>query len=82
MLLFLSIIFPGRQYDKDGNLRQWWNNETIAAFRVRAQCIIDQYSGFKLEPFGYHVRQNLSFEHQVVFMGPHMLQILSGIQLH
>jgi len=45
----------GRQYDKDGNLRQWWNNGTIKAFRQRAQCIIDQYSNYVLEPLGMHV---------------------------
>ncbi|XP_064642955.1 neprilysin-1-like isoform X2 [Lineus longissimus] len=42
----------GRQYDKNGNLRQWWNNETIEAFRKRAECIVDQYSQFTIEPFG------------------------------
>ncbi|XP_074654077.1 neprilysin-1-like [Tubulanus polymorphus] len=42
----------GRQFDKDGNMRKWWTNETIEAFRNRAQCMIDQYSQFKLEPFG------------------------------
>ena len=55
-LFHIVIVFVGRQYDKDGNLRQWWNNETINAFRERAQCIIDQYSSYTLEPFGYQVR--------------------------
>ncbi|PVD37052.1 hypothetical protein C0Q70_04045 [Pomacea canaliculata] len=45
----------GRQYDKDGNLKQWWDNHTIQAFRDRAQCIIDQYSGFKLEQTGLYI---------------------------
>jgi len=48
----------GRQYDKDGNLRQWWNNDTINAFRQRAQCIIDQYSNYVLEPLGMHVSRS------------------------
>jgi len=48
-------LMAGRQYDKDGNLRQWWNNDTIKAFRQRAQCIIDQYSSYVLEPLGMHV---------------------------
>ncbi|RWS03047.1 neprilysin-2-like protein, partial [Dinothrombium tinctorium] len=39
----------GRQYDKDGNLKQWWNNATIERFRERAQCIIDQYSNYVLK---------------------------------
>lgn len=28
---------------------QWWNNATIKAFRERTQCIIDQYSKYKLD---------------------------------
>ncbi|ELU08395.1 hypothetical protein CAPTEDRAFT_163321 [Capitella teleta] len=45
----------GRQYNKEGNLRQWWNNETIERFREQAQCTIDQYSKYTLEPFGYSI---------------------------
>lgn len=45
----------GRQYDKNGNMMQWWKNETIEAFRNRAQCIIDQYSGYKLKQIGLNI---------------------------
>ncbi|KAK7483108.1 hypothetical protein BaRGS_00025676 [Batillaria attramentaria] len=45
----------GRQYDIEGNLKQWWDNHTIQAFHERAQCIIDQYSGFKLEQTGLYI---------------------------
>ena len=45
----------GRQYDKDGNLRQWWNNRTIKAFRDRTKCIVEQYDSYKLQPFGLKV---------------------------
>ena len=38
----------GRQFDKHGNLKQWWNNATINRFRSQAQCIVDQYSAYKL----------------------------------
>lgn len=27
---------------------QWWNNATIEAFRERTQCVIDQYSRYKI----------------------------------
>lgn len=54
--LILSIFcIIGRQYDKEGNMKQWWKNETINAFRTRAQCIVDQYSGYKLEQIGLNV---------------------------
>lgn len=45
----------GRQYDMSGNLKQWWKNETIDAFRQRAQCMIDQYSSYKLEQIGLNI---------------------------
>ena len=42
IIQFLTI--SGRQFDKHGNLKQWWNNKTIAEFRKAAQCIVDQVS--------------------------------------
>ena len=49
------FIFLGRQFDKDGNLKQWWNEATVRRFRERAQCIIDQYSSYVLEDIGHNV---------------------------
>uniref|UniRef100_A0A1B0CGE7 M13 family peptidase n=3 Tax=Lutzomyia longipalpis TaxID=7200 RepID=A0A1B0CGE7_LUTLO len=37
----------GREYDKNGNLHQWWANETIDKFKKRADCIQRQYSGYQ-----------------------------------
>ena len=36
----------GRQYDKDGNLKQWWTTGVINKFKQQAQCIINQYGNF------------------------------------
>ncbi|KAK3095559.1 hypothetical protein FSP39_016105 [Pinctada imbricata] len=36
----------GRQYDIDGNLRQWWSKEVINRFKKQTQCIINQYGNF------------------------------------
>jgi putative endopeptidase len=36
----------GRQYDGDGNLREWWTPQDAAAFKKRVDCISDEYSGF------------------------------------
>jgi putative endopeptidase len=38
----------GRHYDGDGNLRDWWTTEDAAAFEKRAQCIRDQYAGYRV----------------------------------
>jgi putative endopeptidase len=34
----------GRQFDKDGNLRDWWTKEDSKAFEARAAMLIDQYN--------------------------------------
>ncbi|XP_014603364.1 PREDICTED: neprilysin-1 [Polistes canadensis] len=36
----------GRQYDSNGNLRQWWTNETISEYTERTQCFIDHYNSY------------------------------------
>jgi len=38
----------GRQFDGDGNLRDWWTAEDAAAFEERANCIRDQYAGYRV----------------------------------
>ncbi|CAF4895993.1 unnamed protein product [Pieris macdunnoughi] len=43
----------GREYDRFGNLNQWWNNKTIAQFKNRATCIQRQYSTYHAE--GQHL---------------------------
>ena len=40
------VLCAGRQFDKDGNLVQWWDDVVISRFKERAQCIIDQYSNY------------------------------------
>lgn len=39
---------------------QWWNNATIKAFRERAQCIIDQYSRYKLDEIDLFVNGRMT----------------------
>jgi putative endopeptidase len=36
----------GRQYDADGNLKDWWSAEDADKFKQRAKTIIDQYNGY------------------------------------
>ncbi|XP_062607161.1 neprilysin-like [Saccostrea cucullata] len=38
----------GRQYDKNGNLKQWWTDEVIQTFKKQAQCLVDQYGNFSV----------------------------------
>ena len=36
----------GRQYDAEGNLRDWWTEDDAKAFNQRAECLVQEYSGF------------------------------------
>ncbi|KAK0158820.1 hypothetical protein PV328_009769 [Microctonus aethiopoides] len=38
----------GRQYDENGNLRQWWSDETLQHYHEKVECIIKQYSSYHL----------------------------------
>jgi putative endopeptidase len=38
----------GRQFDGDGNLRDWWTKKDAESFEKRAQCIRDQYSKYTI----------------------------------
>lgn len=41
-------------------MMQWWNNATIEAFRERTQCIIDQYSRYKIEEVDMYVNGRMT----------------------
>jgi len=36
----------GRHFDSEGNLRQWWTNETISEYSEKTQCFIDHYNTY------------------------------------
>ena len=45
----------GRQFDKDGNLVNWWQQKTKEAFDAKAQCIIDQYGNITVPEVNLNV---------------------------
>lgn len=38
----------GRQFDKDGNLRDWWTSEDSKLFEDRANMLVDQYNHYEV----------------------------------
>lgn len=40
----------GRQFDKDGNLRDWWTSEDAERFKARAQVMEDFFSNINVLP--------------------------------
>ena len=43
----------GRQFDKEGVRREWWDPSVIQAFRSKTQCLISEYDGIVVQ--GTHV---------------------------
>jgi putative endopeptidase len=40
----------GRQFDKNGNLADWWTPQDAAKFNAKAKCIVDQFNALSPEP--------------------------------
>jgi putative endopeptidase len=40
----------GRQFDKNGNLSDWWTPQDAAAFNAKAKCIVTQFNALSPEP--------------------------------
>lgn len=40
----------GRQYDKDGNLKDWWTATDAENFKQRAQVLVDYFNNIKVLP--------------------------------
>lgn len=38
----------GRQYDKDGNLKDWWAPQDADKFNAKAKMVVNQYSQYKV----------------------------------
>jgi len=54
-----SLTFiQGRQFDKDGNLVEWWEPDTKKKYLEKAKCIIEQYGNYTEEETGMHVSSN------------------------
>ena len=57
-------LSTGREYDKDGLLRPWWNKNVVEKFKKQAQCMVDQYSGYTVN--GEHVSPRTPGIHRTV----------------
>ncbi|XP_070502213.1 endothelin-converting enzyme homolog isoform X4 [Chironomus tepperi] len=49
----------GREYDKYGNLHQWWNDKTIKKFKDRTDCFVKQYGNYKINDKNLNGKQTL-----------------------
>lgn len=58
----------GRQYDKVGNLTDWWSPQSGEEFKKRAQAIINQYNEYEPLP-GLHVNGQLTQGENIADVG-------------
>ncbi len=58
----------GRQYDKDGNLKNWWTKEDEQKFNERAECMVKQYDAIEPVP-GVHLNGKLTLGENLADLG-------------
>jgi putative endopeptidase len=58
----------GRQFDKDGNLADWWTKEDEEKFNERAACEVKQYDAIEAVP-GVHLNGKLTLGENLADLG-------------
>ena len=58
----------GRQFDKDGNLKNWWTKEDEEKFNARADCEVKQYDALEAVP-GVHLNGKLTLGENLADLG-------------
>jgi putative endopeptidase len=58
----------GRQYDKDGNLKDWWTAEDAANFNNRTSLLVTEYNNFEVLP-GLSSNGNLTLGENIADFG-------------
>jgi endothelin-converting enzyme/putative endopeptidase len=58
----------GRQFDKDGNLKEWWTKDDEQKFNDRADCELKQYDAIEAVP-GVHLNGKLTLGENLADVG-------------
>jgi putative endopeptidase len=70
----------GRQFDADGNLKDWWTKESGEAYVQRAACVSKQYSGYEVAP-GVHINGDLTLGENIADNGGLKMALLAFREL-
>jgi predicted metalloendopeptidase len=58
----------GRQYDSEGNLRNWWTDDDAKGFQARAERVARQYDSFEVLP-GLHINGHQTLGENIADVG-------------
>ena len=59
----------GRQFDKDGNLKDWWTKEDAAKYNAEAKKVIDQFDAYTVVDSTTHVKGALTLGENIADFG-------------
>jgi endothelin-converting enzyme/putative endopeptidase len=66
----------GRQFDAQGNLRNWWTPQDDKEFKQRAACVMDQYAGYTVVD-DIKINGKLTFGEDIADLGGLILAYLA-----
>ncbi len=66
----------GRQFDAQGNLRDWWTKQDAAQFNQRVQCVKDQYKQYIVVD-EIHINSDLTAGEDVADLGGTLLAYIA-----
>lgn len=71
----------GAQFDKDGNMKNWWTEKDYATFKQKCQNVVKLYDNLYIAP-NAHVNGNLTVSENVADIGSMacILDILKGMK--
>ena len=58
----------GRQYDAEGNLKNWWTDDDAKSFEARAERVAQQYDAFEVLP-GLHINGHQTLGENIADIG-------------
>ena len=66
----------GRQFDTNGNLRDWWTPKDAEGFETRINCVRDQYAGYVIVD-DIHITSRLTSGEDVADLGGELLAYIA-----
>ncbi|AHG87717.1 peptidase M13 [Gemmatirosa kalamazoonensis] len=59
----------GRQFDAEGNLRDWWTADDAAKYKTQAQRVVEQFDGYTVVDSATHVKGQLTLGENIGDLG-------------